>query len=1390
GTPLPIGETEVFVTVVDEAGNESSCSFMVTVLEHTPGPGTGLACQGAINVSLGPDCTREIVAEMILVGGDYACYDNYEVTLCTSEAPDAPMLPSSPFVTESEIGDTVVVKVCDTVTGECCWGYVIVDFYQAPTFDCPADTTLSCIASTDPVSTGEPVLTSCALGGASISFTDEVEDNGDCADPRVVITRSWRVEDAYGNFTTCEQVITVAAFELDSIVFPADVDGVAQPALSCEAVSATPSLTHPDNTGYPTLDGTDEVFGLNFCSASFLYTDEIFNICEGSYEILRTWKVRNTCGPVIPGENPREHIQLIRVLDNTIPSLACPDTQYVSTSSFNCRASYLVPPPDAVDGCSEITYTVSTTAGALSQLPNGQYLINDLPVGTHTITYRVQDACGRTNSCSYPVAVEDQVEPTAVCDDQLNVSIGGGGYAQVAAEDFNEGSWDACGIADLSVRRAVIRDSTSCDSIPAYFTEWADLAAFNCCDIGDLVRIELRVTDEAGNSNICWQEVLVEDKIEPYCQAPDAVSVSCTDLPLDFPSDLDSAFAESPVEIRLLLDDLFGMPTGIDNCSVSAVEELPPTADLECKAGTITRRFKAVDAFGNESTNACEQLITVTTEHEFEIEWPADAEAVCGVATPDSVETYGLGCDILAVSHEDEFFSASGDECYKIFRTWKVINWCQYDGESDPYIVPRDIDCDGTVGESSFWLLHRPDGYTYFDADRDEANANPSASENSCTGIEGYYEKVAAASGFYQYTQIIKVYDSIPPAVSFTQPDPFCSLDNSDCEADVAYGFSVDEACTPEDMVIKVFLDTLADGTVDAELDNSVVLSGSFPDYTIEGSYPIGNHNFEVVVEDGCGNDTRTVLPFQVIDCKAPAPVCLNGLSAELMPFDEDGDNIPDTGIGHIWAEDFVSSPLSDCTPPVQYSINRVGEPNDPDSTRLELNCGDVGTLVVEIWAYDAAGNSDFCETYVNVQDNFELCNGVGATTASGTVATAWGEGVENVEVSLSGLMGQTSSTDANGAYLFSGLVEGSDYTITTERDGDYANGVSTFDIVLISKHILGLQPLDSPYKRIAADVNNSGNISTLDLIQLRKLILSIETSFLYNTSWRFVDADYSFANPDNPWANVFPEVINLNNIGAGGISNADFVAVKVGDVDGNAQASSLSEVEVRNIESTFELQLPEQQLTAGETYVIPVYAPKLAAIEGYQGTLLFDQAALSFIEVQAGIANESHVGLKYVDEGQLTMSWNWFGPPTASDANLPLFSMVVKAEQDGLLSDLLSISSERTRAEAYGKDGSYQDVGLTFTGKGALEKRFELYQNKPNPFREVTQIGFQLPEAAPATLTISDVHGRIVKQLEIQGVEGYNGVIIERSGLPTGVLRYTVRTPTDEASKSMVITE
>lgn len=68
------------------------------------------------------------------------------------------------------------------------------------------------------------------------------------------------------------------------------------------------------------------------------------------------------------------------------------------------------------------------------------------------------------------------------------------------------------------------------------------------------------------------------------------------------------------------------------------------------------------------------------------------------------------------------------------------------------------------------------------------------------------------------------------------------------------------------------------------------------------------------------------------------------------------------------------------------------------------------------------------------------------------------------------------------------------------------------FDLVLISdKTYFGplSDTLNSPYKMIAADANNSRSITTFDIVTLRKLILGIDTVFTNTDSWRFVPADY-----------------------------------------------------------------------------------------------------------------------------------------------------------------------------------------------------------------------------------------------------------------------------------------
>ena len=106
-----------------------------------------------------------------------------------------------------------------------------------------------------------------------------------------------------------------------------------------------------------------------------------------------------------------------------------------------------------------------------------------------------------------------------------------------------------------------------------------------------------------------------------------------------------------------------------------------------------------------------------------------------------------------------------------------------------------------------------------------------------------------------------------------------------------------------------------------------------------------------------------------------------------------------------------------------------------------------------------------------------------------------------------------------DGSYSFTSVpMPGSDHiSIKAIRDDNPMNGVSTLDLVLIQKHILGTEALKSPYKMIAADVDNNNDITVLDLLELRKLILGIYDKLPNNSSWKFIPHSYKFPDPNSP---------------------------------------------------------------------------------------------------------------------------------------------------------------------------------------------------------------------------------------------------------------------------------
>ena len=341
-----------------------------------------------------------------------------------------------------------------------------------------------------------------------------------------------------------------------------------------------------------------------------------------------------------------------------------------------------------------------------------------------------------------------------------------------------------------------------------------------------------------------------------------------------------------------------------------------------------------------------------------------------------------------------------------------------------------------------------------------------------------------------------------------------------------------------------------------------------------------------------------------------------------------------------------------------------------------------------------------------------------------------------------------------------------------------------------MSKHILGIQLLDSPYKMVAADVNNSKTITTLDVIELRKLLLNIETKFNNNNSWRFIPRNYAFPDRTNPWKPLFPEVININNL-EGAITNQDFVAIKIGDISVDAEMNAFESVS-RNIVGQFAFQLDEQDLELGQEYQIDFRAKDLNQIQGYQMTLQLDRGALKVKDIVYGIAQPTHFGMRMIEEGLLATSWNKAvnGAITYEEDEV-VFSLVLQATKNVRLSEVIQVSNRITVAEAYDMADQLLDVALDY-GSGQLKtNNFEVYQNVPNPFGQETTIGFYLPEESPTSIRIYDLSGRTLKLINGTFARGRNQIQLNKEDLgAAGILYYTITAGKHTATRKMIVVD
>ncbi len=411
----------------------------------------------------------------------------------------------------------------------------------------------------------------------------------------------------------------------------------------------------------------------------------------------------------------------------------------------------------------------------------------------------------------------------------------------------------------------------------------------------------------------------------------------------------------------------------------------------------------------------------------------------------------------------------------------------------------------------------------------------------------------------------------------------------------------------------------------------------------------------------------------------------------------------------------------------------------------------------------------------------------------SGVIQNENSGNVEGVSLDIIDLENQqlvgTDLTEDAGEYLVEDLTTCEHFQVIPEKNTNHGNGVSTFDLILMRKHILQLQLLDSPYKIIAADVNKSGTVSASDLVDMRKVILTLQDTFTSNTSWRFVSSEYVFINPANPLAETFPESLEVNYFPED--TQIDFVGIKVGDVNGSANPAAFNDVDSRNdVVGSLIFETEDRELEAGETYSVAIKAADFKDIAGYQFALNYNEGYLSFEDIIPGELDNlsaANFGIQK-NENAITTSWD---AELETDFGGIVFTLQFKARKDGLLSEALSLDERFLDAEAYTKGLDYLDVQLHFNKTIQTTTAFELFQNQPNPFAQHTTIGFNLPESGIAELKIFDLTGKEIKTIRQRFPRGFNLISLDRSELLTsGVLYYQLNSDFGSSTKKMILIE
>lgn len=420
------------------------------------------------------------------------------------------------------------------------------------------------------------------------------------------------------------------------------------------------------------------------------------------------------------------------------------------------------------------------------------------------------------------------------------------------------------------------------------------------------------------------------------------------------------------------------------------------------------------------------------------------------------------------------------------------------------------------------------------------------------------------------------------------------------------------------------------------------------------------------------------------------------------------------------------------------------------------------------------------------------ICSATTSTLAmTGNIETFTGIELADASIALTNIDAEllaTANSNVNGNYLFfDEQATCETYYITPSLEGDIRKGVDVWDLVLMLRHVLGIEHFDSPYQHMAADVNDNGMVTATDVTDMQRVLLYFDNELPNNQrDWQFVPSTFNFVDVNNPFVENIPDYawVDLSEYNA----DQTFVAVKTGDVSGNADPANLNGAGDTRSGETLTFEIANQRLEAEQTVTVDFTIPEMTSMAAYQYVLNFENTALELVGIQPIELDNLKPDNFVVKAENGTIATNWYHPTGVTKADKTVaFTLTFEAKTNGELKDLLSLNNDLATAKAFQTDSNEGKVELVFNTPTATDD-FVLYQNRPNPFTEQTSIGFTLPEAMPAHISFYDVTGRMLHQIDQDFANGYNEITVHQSDLgANGVIYYELTTERGSVVRKMV---